>query len=205
MASSNNSFADLPVGAKILMLVMLLGMISAGYYFALHMSLAEDIDSEAKKHVQLVQRMQQAKDRYNELLRLQQELSNREVIDQRNKRVLPEDSEIAAFLQDLNRLAELSGLKIRLVEPRPEEPRELYVRLPVTLQLSGRHHQVAKFFHNISRLERAINMENIRLSDPTADSEEVLLNVDVLATTFRRPDAPQQPAAGAAGGAPNAG
>jgi type IV pilus assembly protein PilO len=64
---------------------------------------------------------------------------------------------------------------------------EMHVRIPVNLSIRGRYHQVAKFFYNVSRLERAINMENIRLTDPELVGDEVRLKVEVLATTFRRP------------------
>ena len=53
--------------------------------------------------------------------------------------------------------------------------------------MSGRYHQLARFFYNVSRLERAISMENINLTEPHAVGEDILLNVEVLATTFRRP------------------
>ena len=120
-------------------------------------------------------------------------------------RALPAEAETASFLQDLNRLAELSGLGIRLVEPRPEEPEEHYVRLPVSLRLAGRYHQLARFFYNVSRLDRLISMEDIHLSQPQVEGEEVQISVEVLATTFRRPDEPEaqaaaDPAAAEAGG-----
>ena len=100
--------------------------------------------------------------------------------------MLPEQAEMSAFLQDIDRIAELSGLSVQVVEPRPEEPQDLYVRLPVTLQLRGRYHQIAKFFYNVSNLERAINMENLVLAEPESENDEVQLSVNVLATTFRR-------------------
>lgn len=56
----------------------------------------------------------------------------------------------------------------------------------MNLVLSGRYHQLAKFFHNVSRLQRAINMENITLSDPQEKGDGLVLRVNVLATTFRR-------------------
>jgi type IV pilus assembly protein PilO len=90
-----------------------------------------------------------------------------------------------------------------LVEPRPEEAQEYYVRIPVNLRLAGRYHQLAKFFYNVSRLERAINMENVHLTEPVVVGDEVRLSVDVLATTFRRPgegDVPPDPAGGAPAG-----
>lgn len=208
-AGKEGGFARLPVGAKLGLLVMLLLVISALYYFALHMTLTEDIESAQSRYVQLEDELGQAQRRQQEYLACTQELAQREAIDRQNKRILPERAEIAAFLQDLNRLSELSGLRMQLVEPRPEEAQEYYVRIPVNLKLRGKYHQLAKFFYNVSRLERAINMENVRLTEPTTAGEEVVLNVDVLATTFRRPSeadlAAQQPAPGTPGAAPAGG
>jgi type IV pilus assembly protein PilO len=55
--------------------------------------------------------------------------------------------------------------------------------------VSGKYHQLAKFFYNVSRLQRAINMENIVIGTPKLEGEDLILQVRVLATTFRRKDA----------------
>jgi type IV pilus assembly protein PilO len=164
----------------------MLGVLGAIYYFALHMSLAEEIENEAQRADTLRAQMVEAQNRQQEYLRLTQELAARGPIDDRNKQVLPEQPEIAAFLQDLNRLAELSGLAILLVEPRPEEPAERYIRIPVTLRLRGRYHQLAKFFFNVGKLERVVNMENLHLREPTTAAGDIVLEIGVLATAFRR-------------------
>lgn len=184
----SNSFDGLPVAGKAFILVLIVAIVSGIYYFAFHSSISEELENAQLNHTRLEQEHQEAELRQQEYLRVTQELAAREPIDRANKRVLPENAEIAAFLQDLNRVAELSGLQMNLVEPRPEEAEALYVRIPVSLSLSGRFHQMAKFFYNVSQLERAINMENITLTDPATNSaDEVVLKVDVLATTFRRP------------------
>src|SRR5688500_10546840 len=196
--TKDSGFAKLPVAAKLGILVMILLLISAVYYFALHMTLTDDIASAQQRYTTLERDLIAAQQRQQEYLECTQLLAQREAIDRQNKRILPENAEIAAFLQDLNRLSELSGLQMTLVEPRPEEAQEYYVRIPVNLKLAGRYHQLAKFFYNVSRLERAINMENVRLTEPRVTGDEVQLTVDVLATTFRRPGEGDVPAEGAA-------
>ena len=201
------AFAKLPAAAKLGLGIGVLALIGAVYYFALHMSLTEDIQQATSQHAQLQTRMAAARAQNAEYVRLREEVSQREGLDRANLRALPAQAETAAFLQDLNRLAELSGLEIRLVEPRPEEPAEHYVRLPVRLQLGGRYHQLARFFYNVSRLGRLISMENIQLGHPeggvttTQQTDGVIISVEVLATTFRRPDEPEPQAAAAAPGA----
>lgn len=187
-------FGALPVAAKAGLGVALVAVMCAIYYFALHSPLAEQISGARTRGTELERDRTSAQAQQREYITLREELTAREGLDRANLRVLPEDTEMAAFLADLTRLAELSGLEMRLVEPAAEEEDEHYTRLPVRLRFSGRFHQLTRFFYNVSRLERAISMENLHMSEPTIVGEDVVLTVDVLATTYRRP-APTEPAA----------
>lgn len=183
------NFASLPVGAKIFFLFALIAVMGGGYYLGMHMSLEEETLGTVARHGGLEGELSQARDRQKQYLKLREELATREALDRQNMRILPETAEMPAFLDDLNRLAELSGLRVKNVAPRPELAEQFFVRVPVALDLGGKYHQLAKFFYNISRLERAINMENISLTTPTKEGEDIVLSVQVLATTFRRPNA----------------
>ena len=188
MASLEDTFIGLPGWAKALALVGVLGLLGGAYYAVVQDSVSSDLESAEKKQKQLQEQIREAERREKQYLELTQELANREVVDRQNRRTLPENAEIAAFLQDLNRVAELSGLTIRLVEPRPEQRQELYSKIPVVLALTGRFHQMGKFFYNVSKLDRAISMENIRMTQPKLlPSGELVIDVDVRATTYRRP------------------
>ena len=188
MASLEDTFVGLPGWGKGLGVLAVLALLGVGYYTLVHSSISSDLQSAKEQRTQLQEQIREAERREKQYLELTQELANRETADRQNRRILPEDAEIAAFLQDLNRVAELSGLTIRLVEPRPEQRQELYSKIPVVLALTGRFHQLTKFFYNVSKLDRAISMENIRMTNPNLlPSGEVVVNVDVRATTYRRP------------------
>jgi type IV pilus assembly protein PilO len=183
-----SSFAALPPVGKAVLLVALLAVVSGGYYVGMHMTLEEETQDAQRQHSVLTNDLNQARERQKEYLRLREELAAREASDKQNMRVLPETAEIPAFLDDLNRLAELSGLRVANVGPRAEASEQFFVRVPVSLNIAGKFHQLMKFFYNVSRLERAINMENISLTQPTKAGEDIIMSVSVLATTFRRPD-----------------
>jgi type IV pilus assembly protein PilO len=183
-----SSFATLPTPGKVFLLFGVLAVVSAGYYLGIHMGLEQDTEEATRRHEALQNDLNQARERQKEYLKLREELASREAQDRQNLRILPDTAEIPAFLDDLNRLAELSGLRVGNVSPRPELAEQFFVRVPVSLSLAGKFHQLSKFFYNISRLERAINMENISLTQPTKDGDDVVLSVAVMATTFRRPD-----------------
>jgi type IV pilus assembly protein PilO len=179
-------FAKLPSSSKILLLAVILVLVGGGYYSVFHSSLTAEIETAQSQKVSLEKKLNEAKDLQARFLALREELEQRKVVDQQNLRVLPPDAEIASMLQELNRIAEISGLTIDMVEPRAEKSDKFYYKIPVNLQLRGRYHQLAKFFYNVSRLQRAINMENITISEPKSQGEEMVLRVSVLATTFRR-------------------
>jgi type IV pilus assembly protein PilO len=205
-AKEAQTFGALPALVKLLLGMLIVAVIALVYYFALHTPLVGELEAADGQNQQLRQQLAQAAERQREYLRVRAELDGRAAIDRQNKRVLPERAEIPAFLQDLNRLAELSGLHLELVEPRPDEVDTQYVKIPVSLAFSGHYHQVAKFFYNVSQLDRAISMENVRLSEPNVEGEEVTVKVAVLATTYRRPSTAETAAAPAAApGAPATG
>jgi len=190
MPSLEDRFIAIPGWGKALVLVGVLLLLSVGYYAFVYSSISGDVRRGRQTQKQLQDQIRDAERREKQYLELTQELANREVADRQNRRILPENAEIAAFLQDLNRVAELSGLTIRLVEPRPEVREELYAKIPVVLALTGRFHQMGKFFYNVSKLDRAISLENIRMTQPKLmPSGEMLIDVDVRATTYRRPPA----------------
>lgn len=190
--TQTNSFESLPFGGKIGLLGLILILVSVIYMMAFHLPLDADIKGAKSRYKNAQQDLKGAESKQREYLMLQQEISRREGRDRDFKRVLPVKAEMPVFLESLNQTAELSGLRIERIEPRPEESTDLFVRIPVSIQLQGRFLQLAKFFYNISQLQRAINMEDIRLESPQInESDEVELKVSVRATTFRQPDLPE--------------
>lgn len=184
--SIQSNFATLPLSNKVLLLVVINGILIAGYYLIIHINLTNEIDNAINNYQLLQKNLQEAQALQQEYLKLREELATREALDRQFLRVLPVKSEMASFLGDLDRLTELSGLHVEHVQPRPEEKEEFFMKVPVELGLSGKFHQLAKFFYNVSQLERAVNMENLTLTEPEQIGEDIILQVNVLATTFRR-------------------
>jgi type IV pilus assembly protein PilO len=125
-------------------------------------------------------------------------------------KVLPADSEAAAFLSSIQQVSNVSGIDLKGWKPEEEQSQTYFAKVPMRLELGGRFHQVAKFMYEVGRLDRIINVENIELSDPKVQGDDVVLSVKCLATTFHslkpkppapgKPGAPAAPAPAAAGG-----
>ncbi len=53
-----------------------------------------------------------------------------------------------------------------VVEPHRGDPAGVLLQVPMQLTLSGKFHQVAKFFHGVGQLDRIINLEDIQIKEP---------------------------------------
>ena len=118
-----------------------------------------------------------------ELTQLQQE--QRELL-----KALPKKAEIPTFLSNLQEQAELSGLEIVSLTIEAENPMELYIRIPVRIEVRGSYHAITKFFKNLSELPRIVNVESLSLSIEKADvGISPRLHAKFVAATFRYRDA----------------
>jgi type IV pilus assembly protein PilO len=113
-------------------------------------------------------------------------------------KVLPADTEAAAFLSSLQQVSNVSGVDLKGWKPEEEQAQAFYAKVPMRLDLGGRFHQIAKFMYEVGRLDRIINIENIELSEPKIVGDDVDLKAHCLATTFHALKAKPPPSASAA-------
>jgi len=117
-----------------------------------------------------------------ELTQLQQE--QRELL-----KALPKKAEIPTFLSNLQEQAELAGLEIVSLTIEAENPMELYIRIPVRIEVRGTYHSITKFFKNLSELPRIVNVENLSLSVEKAElGSSPRMRAKFVAATFRYRD-----------------
>jgi len=98
---------------------------------------------------------------------------------------LPESADLDELLGQLNEIGRKSGLEISAVEPAPEQPAQIYVKIPIKMALTGNYHEIAMFLQSLANLRRIVNVNNIQLGAPTLKAEKVVLSSSFVATTFR--------------------
>lgn len=117
-----------------------------------------------------------------------EEKTRKQALEREQKKVLPDDSETPAFLSAVQQVATVSGVNLVSYKPEDEVAEDYYVRVPMSLSMRGRYHQIARFFYGVGQLDRVINVEDIEMRivvDPNAAPEEIILEVRCLATAFR--------------------
>jgi len=113
------------------------------------------------------------------------ELTDRQQRQRELNKVLPVETEYPAFLSAVQSVANVSGIGLTSWTPQPEVNEQFYSRVPMKVTLVGRYHQVAKFFYGVGQLDRIINMENISLTEPKLQGDDVVVKTEALATAFR--------------------
>jgi type IV pilus assembly protein PilO len=152
-----------------------------------------DADLETKKR--LLQRMEE----------LQQSI-------RANERALPTNAELPAFFDFLQRRAGEAGVSIRKWDQSPSEKVDIYVRVPVKIDVSGSFSSLVKFFYLLGPMsrdanqgarqtlaagERIVSVEDLELGDAKVEDREVMLVARFVAATFYL-DPTSQPGAAAA-------
>jgi type IV pilus assembly protein PilO len=181
----NDQLAKLPVVARVGVGALLLALTGVAYYVVFYGDLASAIDAAKSRETQLNSDLADARKAEFAYQKDLAELHDRQQRQRELNKVLPVTSEYPAFLSAIQNVANVAGVDLAGWTPSPEVPEQFYVRVPMKLELSGRYHQIAKFFYGVSQLDRIINLENVNLGKPEVRGEDVIIHADVLATAFR--------------------
>ena len=99
---------------------------------------------------------------------------------------LPEEKEVSGLLKQVSDLGIKPGL--RTVSWRPEQksdhPSGIIYEIPVSVELSGSYHSLGVFFSSLTKLNRIVNISDIKITDPKPQREEAILKITFKATTF---------------------
>jgi type IV pilus assembly protein PilO len=183
--AKDSLLARLPPLAKLALGVCVVVLVAAGYYFVFYTDVAKAITAAQRSERDLRESLGKARQAVAAYQQDLAELHQREQRQTEIEKVLPSEAQYPSFLSALQSVANVSSVNLVAWTPQPEKAEEFYSRVPMRLELAGRYHQIAKFFHGVGQLDRIINMENLSFTDPKQEGDEVMVKVQVLATAFR--------------------
>lgn len=185
MAKGESSLAKLPLVAKAGIGAGLLGLVGAAYFVVFYGDLASRISASHAKEGRLREELAEARRNEAAYQKDLAELTDRQQRQRELNKILPVATEYPSFLSAVQSVANVTGIGLTAWTPQAEVVDQYYARVPMKLELVGRYHQVAKFFYGVGQLDRIINMENIAITDPKFEGDDVLIKVESLATAFR--------------------
>jgi type IV pilus assembly protein PilO len=171
----------LPPVAKVgvgFLFVVLIGLL---YFVVFYSDVDNDLTQAKRQEGMLRTQLTEAEKSREEYQKDADEKTRREQQARESKKILPDDPETPSFLSSLQDVATVSGINLTSWSPTEEVPMEFYAKVPMKLTLSGKFHQVAKFFHGVGQLDRIINVEDIHIKKSKGED----VDVECLATAFR--------------------
>jgi type IV pilus assembly protein PilO len=98
---------------------------------------------------------------------------------------LPEEKEIPKLLTQVNTLGLQSGLEFLMFKPGTAVKKGFYAELPIDIRVQGDYHALGSFLDRVSKLERIINVADIKIGPLSASQRSGrTISADFKATTF---------------------
>ncbi len=174
---------------KIAATVGVIAVILGGYVGLFYLDLQDQIKGARTRQQQLKGEKENYEKRKREYQAYRTELTQLQQEQRELLKALPKKAEIPTFLSNLQEQAELAGLEIVSLTIEAENPMELYIRIPVRIEIRGTYHSITKFFKNLSELPRIVNVENLSLTiEKAMPGSSPRLRAKFVAATFRYRD-----------------
>jgi len=102
------------------------------------------------------------------------------------KEQLPEEKEISSLLKQVSDLGIAAGLTIKAWRPGQKATHSsgIVYEIPVSVEVEGTYHNLGYFLSSLTRLNRIVNISNMKLASPKMVKGENLLSASFKAATF---------------------
>lgn len=101
--------------------------------------------------------------------------------------LLPESMhDVENLLAEIEKLGNELGVEFQLFEPGQEEIQDFYATQMVNLRVKGQFHNLLQFFSQMSRLNRLVTLENLKLQpDSFQTGQDIVLSAPAQIAVYR--------------------
>ena len=163
-------------------------LFSGAFYALDYIPKAEKI-ANAKENVErLEQQLRTVKIHAGNLRKFREEFARVQEQFQDALKLLPDKREIPNLLRNISQMGTDSKLEFRLISPQPENPKDFYMEIPVALEIKGDYRNVTRFFDQIGRMDRIMNILNISMSPDKPLSTTLITKCMAITYRFKGKD-----------------
>lgn len=207
------AFSEMPKSAQIgIILVVCAILFGCGWIFTVKP--AKDANDQAQVALTQLQdenkKLREYQPKLDELNRQMASLQQQLAIQQK---IVPDQKEADKFLHLVQDTAQSAGVEVRRYTAGNLNTKEFYTEVPFDIDVDGQFYSVLNFFERVNKLERIINISNMKLSTTAKPSDAKVKKTykyspsesvvsSFTATTFFSHDAPAASAGPAKAGAP---
>jgi type IV pilus assembly protein PilO len=185
MASVVDQFEKIPLKQRALALVMVLVLMSVGFYYFVYAPKAARLKADKIRLNELsseVEVLQSIEAKNKEYKRMIAELSGQ--LDQARLQ-LPGEREIPVLLEQIAKFGKEAGVEFISFRPAAEVTKDFYNEVPMGLSIRGPFHNIGAFLDKISHYPRIISVSNLTMGNAVEKEGYLMLTSTCTATTYR--------------------
>lgn len=154
-------------------------------YFLLFQPNTEKIAALDKRVVSMKREVAKAKKAALDLPKHEKSLEETRKLFEETAVILPKTQEIPNLLRTISDLGKSAGLDFLSFKPGGETPRDFYAEIPINISTKGPYHNMGYFLDQVSKMERLVTVNNIKMGSPKKEAGEMLLNSSCTLITYR--------------------
>ncbi len=178
-------FFPLEKKVKIALLVLVFLLPLVLFYFLFFRQQEARLQQLRQQRISLQSAISQAKRKTDQLPRFRQEIEETRKKFEELSVVLPKKQEIPSLLRSISDLGKNAGLEFLSFKPGKEIPQEFYAEIPLDIAIRGPYHNMGFFLDQVSKLDRLVTVNNIKMGAPVNEKGEILLNSTCRLVTYR--------------------
>jgi len=164
----------------VLILFVIGGCLSAGYF--LHVkNLREQLIRQQAEETSLRQSFEQKAFMAANLEEYRAQTVEMEAAFSELLRQLPSETEVPGLVDDVTDTGLGSGLEFANIELSDEVTQEIYIELPIEIDVTGNYHDFATFVSGVASLPRIVTLHDFEI----VRKDNVFLDMSITAKTYR--------------------
>lgn len=178
-----SNIGDWPAIVKAILILILCGLVGAGWYFYdiegryVDLQRVEKTEQDLRKDFEEKQAKAANLDAYRTQLAEMQESFGAML------RQLPNRTEVADLLVDVSQTGLAAGLEFELFQPQGEVPKDFYAELPIKIRVVGNYHEFGEFVSGLAALPRIVTIHDVQIQRRPNTADQLVM--EAMARTYR--------------------
>lgn len=188
---SVDNIGSWPLAVKVIAWVLVFLLVAVLGYFYNISDLREQLAQTESKEVELKKEFEEKAFKAANLEALRKQMVEMEASFGALVSQLPSDTEVPGLLEDITNKGVESGLEIKSIKLEPEQAREFYVELPISIEVTGSYHDFGTFVSGIAGLPRIVTLHNFKIAPAgqaagkEKEASTGVLSMSISAKTYR--------------------
>ena len=170
---------------KILLAVLIFLLPVVLFYFLFFSPKQDKLKGLEQQKTTLAIEVKKAKAAAKNLKKYQDEVAEAKKRFAQTAIVLPKKKEIPNLLRNISDHGKGAGLDFLSFKPGSEVPKDFYAEIPIDISIRGPYHNMGYFLDQVSKLDRIVTVNNIKMGSPKQEGGEMLLNSNCRLVTYR--------------------